>query len=271
MALLFGLFLALAVWVQPSHAQDSEGLAPVRLVTGSGYYPYTDLSLEEGGLATEIVMAAYRSMQFIPDVKFGDWQQGYADTLAGRFDATFPYLVTPERKEQFYYSDPLLTVRQVLFVRAGSGGSQWMLRDLQDRSFCLPRGYALPFRLQGMAQSGAIRNRTAGSVEQCFENLSRGRVDFVPVDILLGSLAARVPPNDPSDFTLAREDLYTSTLHLIVPKQQADARAHIDEFNRALEGLRVSGRYGNIITRHQKRLETWSGPRLTGSTAGPEY
>ena len=251
-------------------AQDSAPLAPVRLVTGPGYYPYTDLSLEEGGLATEIVMSVYRSMEFDPDVKFGPWERGLADTVSGQFDATFPYLATPERQELFYLSAPILTVQQVLFVRAGSGGSQWMLRDLEDRTFCLPRGYAVPARLQGMAQSGTILNRPAASVEACFESLARGRVDFVPVDRLLGLLAARVATGDISDFTIARENLYASTLHLMVPKQQADARSHIEEFNQALERLRVSGRYGNIVARHQELLQSWTGPELENATPGPD-
>ena len=97
------MILILVSFISSSALQSQSAKAQtIRLVTGNNLAPYTDIRLTNGGLITELVEAVYNELGFETVISFGDWDQGYADTLGGRFEATFPYQPDQVKSDEFF-------------------------------------------------------------------------------------------------------------------------------------------------------------------------
>ena len=95
----FPAIVALCVANDLAHSQE-----PVKLVTGNDYQPYTHESLPEGGLFNEIVKRAYDKVGITYAIDWKPWRRGFNETLAGKYLATYPYVLTEERNKLFAFS-----------------------------------------------------------------------------------------------------------------------------------------------------------------------
>ena len=113
----------------------------LQLVTGDDYAPFTGQTLPKRGLATEIVQTALREMGHESTVTFRPWKRGYAETLSGRYFATFPYGKNETREAEFFYSKPLYIFGLYFFARADSDVEFKEDKDLQGQKVCMPLGF----------------------------------------------------------------------------------------------------------------------------------
>lgn len=90
----------------------------LRLVTADDYAPFTGRALPAGGMLTQVVHAALAQVNLDSTLDWQPWNRGYLKTLRGEYDATFPYVHTLQREQEYFYSAPLLVVEQHIFSRA---------------------------------------------------------------------------------------------------------------------------------------------------------
>lgn len=230
--LLAGLILACSSTAVP--ARD-----PLPLVTGNGYGPFADSELPHGGLATELVRRVFRTMDQPVDIAFKPWARGYRATLDGEFRATFPYLHTPERAEEFHYSDPLYTVHLRVFVRSGASADE--LADLTGKTLCVPLGYAITRDIRRMLADLDYEEGEPRTMIQCLRMLGRGRVDFVAITRRHAESLLADIPLDRERLRVLKGVEVSADLHLIVPKETDGARELLDSFNQTLARLREQG------------------------------
>jgi polar amino acid transport system substrate-binding protein len=75
--------------------------AGLRLVTGTDYPPFAGPELVGGGMATDLVTAAFQAAGSpIEPIEFLPWKRGYQAVLDGEFDATFPYADAPDARRR---------------------------------------------------------------------------------------------------------------------------------------------------------------------------
>ncbi len=230
--LLAGLVLAFA-------AATASARDPLPLVTGNGYPPFADSGLPGGGLTTALVRRVFRELDRPVDIAFKPWPRGYRATLNGDFEATFPYLYTPERAADFHYSDPLFTVHLRVFVPADAPADK--LADLTGKTLCVPLGYAITRDIRQMLADLDYEEGEPRTMNQCLRMLGRDRVDFVAItrrhaDSLLAEL-----PLERERLRMLEDVDVSADLHLIVPKQRDGARRLLADFNRTLARLREQG------------------------------
>lgn len=240
-----GIFATMALVSVSCAAPAQERLT---LVTGEGYPPFADPGLPDGGVATLLVRQVLEGLGASVQIDFLPWRRGYEETLRGRFDATFPYVRTPEREADFLYSTPLINVRQVVFAAAARPVQYRQPGDLRGLRLCLALGYAPPQALQAMIGANQIERFTPASAETCPALVDSGRADFFVQDQRIGmALVARagltgrvmVVPGPPVGET---------ELHLIVPRTRPDAISLMARFDAALARLRASGGYERLLT-----------------------
>lgn len=249
---VIGLFAADAA-AQPaaqagaSQAAVSLAAASLALVTGEDYPPFVDARQSGGGLAVQLVQRVVARMGGSLTLETAPWRRGYEETLRGRFDATFPYVKTPERERDFLYSDPLFTVRPVVFMPAERRFAYTGPADLQGRRLCVGLGYAPPEVLQRMIEAGRLERVTAPSIAACPGLLAAGRADFFVQDLRIGTaIIARVGLTQ-TILPVSEPPFATSEIHFIVPRRRPDAAALIARFNAALAQLRTSGEYDRLL------------------------
>jgi len=234
--------MALALAISPARAADR-----LMLVTGEDYPPYVDDDAPGGGLAVQLVQQVARRMNAEATVEIAPWRRGYEETLRGRYDATFPYVRTPERERDFLYSDALFQIRQAIFMPVARRFAYRGPADLSGRRVCTPLGYAPAQGLQAMIDARQIERVTVANAAGCPSLLVADRADFFIQDLRIGQalvakadLAREVVPVSEPPFGV-------SEIHFIVPRSRADAAGLIARFNAALAQVRTSGDYDRLL------------------------
>ena len=232
----FLLLLALAGLLPAGvHAQ------PLQLVTGE-YVPFTGARMQRGGPLTEIVRAAFAASGIEIELSFEPWRRGYAETLEGHHDATFPYGRNAERERDFYFSESFYTADRRMYYLRSSTIRPHVSASLTGRIYCSPLGFV---EFPGMAKQVGTQVQRPPEMSNCAKMLSLGRVDFfiTTPDIAENAMAqAGVPPA-----ALASHLVGLSHNALIVPKKHANARAIVDAFNRGIASLRAKGELQKIL------------------------
>jgi len=223
----------------------------VRLTTGNDYKPFTDESLPEGGLAVALVRAAYARVGRDVEIVWRPWKRGYLETREGLFVATFPYVKTPERQRDYRYSEPIFAHSRRVVVLADSLISADSLDDLKGMQMCRPVGYAIGPRLRRMVAAGDITLNRPNTMELCFQLLALGRVDFVTINHWQGAATIQEVFGSRTK-TRVLEDIsgFRQTLHVIFPRDQADAEQRVATFNKGLASIRADGTYDALVAKH---------------------
>lgn len=240
-ALLSGLLLLVSA---------SAAAAPLRLVSGPDYVPYADPSLPSGGLGGALVLAAFAIGGVAVDpIQFEPWKRAYADTLAGEFDATFPYIRSTQRETEMLFSDPIYDIVTVALFRADSGRDYVEPSSLAGLSLCLPIGYAPASPLVSLVDAQVIHVERPASPDLCLRELAERRVDvFVGpselIDLRVAALFGAASP-----FVRGRTPVFLQSLYLLAARTGPGSSDLIHRFNEGLAMLRADGRYEAIVQR----------------------
>ena len=235
---LLGLYLYLAAACLPAGAEA------VRLTSGLDDPPFTDSARPDGGIVTRLVIETFRAAGTQPKLDRLPWRRGYSLAKSGEYQAGFPFLKTPERERDFFFSDPVFTDFSYLWTRAGDPLSPEDPARFKGRTICVPQGYHSP--LQDLLAAGIARGEVAvnhpETPEKCVQMLVAGRVDAMSSQekqialsiqaLGMAGLIAKCPT------PLARLDF-----HVVFPRAAAGSAGLLARFNAALRQMRESGRY----------------------------
>jgi polar amino acid transport system substrate-binding protein len=248
-AALFGLWAVTAVvaaggtWIQPASAQDKP---IIKLVTGNAYHPYTDEGLPGGGLAVVMVKRVFEEMGFQAEVDFLPWDEGYEAAREGRYIATFPYIVQPDRKQYFAYTTELFQVRPVLFWSVKHRHRIVEFSDVANKTLCVPNGWAIDGYLKPKIGVGDLNPVFAPSLRACFEKLYDGSADLVSADRRLGvAIAEGINPNRWVKSRRFVEEGVSN--HLIFTLKHPQALAWVQAFDQTFAALQESGEIYEIV------------------------
>jgi polar amino acid transport system substrate-binding protein len=220
----------------------------VALTTGPDYPPFTDPLAPGGGQAVRVVRAVFARMGQEVRLDWLPWNRGYLLTLAGQYQATFPYLHSEERQREFLYSDSILVAQSHLFMRQGDSLQADQPDSFRGRALCVVRGFASPLRqrLQAQIASGQTLVHEAPSLDSCARMLALKRVDAFSALDVQGRAAVREAGLD-NQITAAPRPVATLDFALISPRNQPEAAAFIGRFNAALRQLRADGSYKRLL------------------------
>lgn len=249
------------VEVAPFERPDAEMV----LVTASNYPPFTDRDWPEQGMVTELVNAALDSApQPVPYevVWEDDWSKHLFPMLSEKqADMGFPWYqpdcaATPddERCANFHFSDPLVQVLIMLFVRAEGGFDYDADEDVLGKTLCRPKGYFthdLDRKGREWLSRDLITLVVGETPQACFQMLVDGDVDAVTVNVFLGAntlddmgLRGKVVPLE--------RPLSSEGLHVVISKTHWRGTAFLYRLNAGLAALKSSDRYDEIVARHLK-------------------
>ncbi|WP_269531874.1 ABC transporter substrate-binding protein [Chitinimonas sp. BJYL2] len=223
---------------------------PLPLVTGNDYAPFADQKLPEGGMTVELVKAALKESKVEFAIHWQPWARGLHETRSGKFAATFPYLKTPEREQDFLYSRPIYAIEDWLFAKPNAGLDPNNLGSLEGKKICLPLGWAPAAKLVPMIKSGAIKQEQPKDISTCVRMVSAGRADFFVTDQFQGSAA--IAGTGVTNVTKSSYSVGSAALYLITSKSFSQGKSLIDAFNQGLAALKKSGEFDRIVAKHTK-------------------
>lgn len=231
----------------PAHAIVEQRFATAELL------PYIDRTAPEGGYYPALVsrVLAHHGERAVFVER--PWARAHEETRAGRFDGSFPYLRSAAREREFLFSDPLLEVPSLLFVRrdtVAAGDDRERDRRIESaRRTCYLRDSLLPTSLEARAASGGLEVVRVDDMAQCFRMLEAGRVDVIAAGAYNGRSTLRRLHGAGGPIVAIGGAIDASTLHLVWPRSDPRSAARRVAFNASLAELRRSGEVAALQAR----------------------
>jgi polar amino acid transport system substrate-binding protein len=221
----------------------------IELVSGNDYAPYAGSKLPEGGLATALVKKAFAQTGVDTNLTWLPWAQGYADTKQGKFDATFPHEKTPTRSQDMIFSEPVISVQERVYVKAGPQKFDFAgVNGFAGSTICLASG-ALPHpKLAALLEGGKLKRVAPMNVSICIALVDSGLADFFVLEERLAKAALAVSGLAAGAVVVAdMAPLSVRELHLMAPRHKESSDDLIAKFNRGLLQIRENGDYEQVL------------------------
>jgi hypothetical protein len=233
-------------------------------VTANGYLPYTDESLNERGLMTNLVRTAM--MRGAPekpfDIVFVNDRAAHVEALLPRqaFDASFPWtrpgcetqgeLTSMELYacQNFVYSEPFFEIVDGFFSRTGTGYENVIdFAAFEGATICRPEGHATGHLEQNGLMPPTIDLVQPATAHECFEQLMTNAVDLVALDTRTGE---RVMEDLNLTFQVSENPHLFSIepLQVALHKDNALSDDLIADLNSGLAKMLESGEWASIVS-----------------------
>ena len=215
---------------------------PIRFATGFNFEPFSGPELPYGGLAARIVSMALPRTQ----IAFAPWKQIVRVAKSGEVDAIFPHTRSPIWERDFLYSSPILEMEFVWIRRANDKRSIESL-SLEQVTYCLPLGWALPPPLLKLKFSIPMHVQNAPDLNSCLKMISMSRVDLTVAPAYVARYAIDALGYK-QEFRLERKWLDKLTLHALFPRRHPRSKELLEKFDRSLRFLHASGEFDHVIS-----------------------
>ncbi len=229
---------------------------PVIIVTNE-YPPYVYDDCKNRGFMMEIVEAALDIVEVNYQIEYYSWERCLYMVDNGLAWATFPYVRTDARDEDFVFSNEILsretTITRFFYYKGNHDFETNPPQNYQDlEGFDI--GGMKHYYYQSYFDLHNIKIEHSYLEEELFMKLKEDRIDLVPADYYVGQyLIDRYLPNDHDNFGFFDYDfeLDNDNYHLMLDKFNEDADWLIDAFNEGLQIIIENGVYDEILNRHK--------------------
>ncbi len=232
-------------------AQES---APLEILTENlAPYNYLDRGRLKG-VCAEVVLELIRRTDTSIDsgIRVLPWSRAYAIAQENRPVALFCTARSPQRESLFQWVGPIFHSRVALFKRKGNPASVTSLEDAKRYTIGVLQNYQAHLFLQ--EQKFPHIYVIPGTPEQMISLLDTGRVDLWAQTWATAMFYAKRTLSP--DFQL--EEVYPSLFEsdIYVAFSLATPQETVQQWNRALNGMRQDGTYDTIVKRFRYSLSS---------------
>lgn len=232
----YTLFLALVITVSPVQAKE------IRIATGE-WAPYLSENLPGGGPIAQLVTEAFAQQGWSVVYTYYPWARAYSLAESAQIDATIVWAKNPERSETFNFTDPIISLENVLFTLHDKPINWENPEDLKAYRI----GGVISYNYEFLDENQGYQIIRVSDPHQNYLKLKAGRIDAVIEDRLVGiglvseqGLAEAVTYNP--------KPVGSSSPHyLLVGKANPIADEIISTFNQGFQALTESGRAGELL------------------------
>jgi len=223
----------------------------LRVATDATYPPFEMLDKDKNviGYDVDLIREICRRVNCVPDIRTVAWEGILPGVQQGDYDVAISGItITEEREKQVDFTEPYITVGQVVLVRADEtriGGAQ----DLADKVVAVQLGTTNDELATRLQREGKIREvKRYRTFDLAVAALLNRDVDAVVIDSVagLGFMAQH-----PGRLKTVGEKLTQEQLGIVVREGNAELR---DAFNAALRALKEDGTLDRL---YRKWFEEW--------------
>ncbi|MEP1587301.1 MAG: transporter substrate-binding domain-containing protein [Tateyamaria sp.] len=254
----------------PQGTERSEDVGVINLVTAGDFTPFTDRTLAQGGMITEMVSLAIGQAGRTENFRI-NWindRTAHLDPLMreGMMDLAFPSyrpdcatLRADPLCQEFLFSDPMFELLTLLFVNKRHPIPFSQDIDIEGKTLCRPEGFSIADLDRADRRWVSEKKITLVqplAVQDCFAMLAAGDVDGVAINEFTGRAAVRDLGLTEQVEALEGRALAIETLHALVHKSHPRATELLELINSGLADIRETGEYQRVIDRHLPQF--WS-------------
>jgi len=243
------LILSIALTCVPMIANASN-ITKMTIVIGNGEWPpFISQHIKNYGAVCHIITEAFALENVQVIYKWAPWKRAFIQTRRGEYDATAGWMMTPERKENFYYSDSILKSQKVFFHLKSFPFDWNKITDLKDLRIGTVQGYTYGPEFDQAIEDKIVTVQETTAEIYNFRKLMIARLDIYPQELEIGyeHIIREFPPDQAKLFTHHPKPLAQTTHHLIFSKKNKKNRILSERFERGLIKLKESGKFNEYM------------------------
>ncbi len=210
--------------------------------------PFTDQSLPNGGLASDLVNTALTRAGYATEQVQVPWARALRGIEVGSYDVLVNAWFTEERTQLGQFSSPYLLNRVRLLKRKDSPIDFASLADLQPFNIAVVRGYGYGAEFDS---ASSLQKVPVLGFASAARMLHAGRVNLTLEDEFVARYYLdREPSSVRDDLEFLPKPLSENNLHILVSLQNPQHAQIVTAFNRALKAMKADGSYAALFKRH---------------------
>lgn len=211
--------------------------------------PLTSSSRPEKRTLERVVREAYALVGVDVEFSYYPWSRSALMVERGQADGTFPWNLTPERREKYLsHQVSLLTSPNVFFHLKGTDFNWQTLEDLKKYRVGVTQGY----QEETIYRNLGIPAEVVPNEESNFRKLLLGRIDVYMTTQIVGyeMIGNLFPPEDRARFTHHPKVTATSEFFVLFTRQRSTSAEYARLLDEGLRKLQASGTYRRIMVEH---------------------
>ena len=233
--------IGMLLLAQPAFAQR------LRLVADA-WPPFTDATLINGGLATDIVSTALARAGYASDFEQVPWARALMGVGDGRYDVVVNAWYDDARTHLGQFSAEYL-INRLVFIKRGDDPIEFQnLEQLHDYPIAVVRGYAYTAAFD---QDSQLQKIPVHSFAMAVRMLAARRVRLTVEDeyvarYYLAQESARVR----NSVEFLPQPLSENSLHILVSLKNPEHEQIVASFDREIAKMKVDGSYARLMKQH---------------------
>ena len=219
----------------------------LRLVADA-WPPFTDATMVNGGLATDIVTTALARAGFASEFEQVPWARAMLGLGEGRYDVLVSAWYSEERTRLGQFSSGYLLNRVRLLKRKDDVVVYNALADLYPFPVAVVRGYAYspPFDSDAKVLKVPVH-----SFSMAAKMLAAGRVKLTLEDEYVARYyLARETPRLRNNLEFLPKPLSENSLHILVSLKNPEHERIVTGFDKAVAEMKTDGTYERLLRQH---------------------
>jgi polar amino acid transport system substrate-binding protein len=223
---------------------------------GMQNYPPFNYSenVKPAGPAVEILMAVCAELKKTCEIKILPFRRVFYELDNGTLDGAFPLFNTPERREKYYMTQPMLNATYGFFVRKDSTWTFDTPYSLRDKTIATygPSGSATTAQdLAKMADTPRFEMEVLAST--MLRKLSEGRYGDNAVGFIALEVGAEYIKKEGIS-NLKTAGAFLKAPHFLALSRKTVTEADANQFDKTLEHLKTTGVINAILTKYHLPL-----------------
>jgi polar amino acid transport system substrate-binding protein len=217
-------------------------------MVGDAWAPYADVSLLNGGLATDLISTALRRAGYTTEYEQVPWARAIYDLGEGRYDVLIDAWYSDERTRIGQFSAGYLTNRLRFIKRKDSDIDYQNLAQLHAHSIAVVRGYAYSSAFDNDYE---LKKIPVASFSTAVRMLAAGRVELTVEDEYAARFAlSRESQQVRDSVEFLSKPLAENTLHILVSLKNPDHEKIVARFDQEIAAMKADGSYDTLFKLH---------------------
>ncbi|URM29402.1 transporter substrate-binding domain-containing protein [Pseudomonas frederiksbergensis] len=226
---------------------QSAAAQKLRLVADA-WPPFTDATLVNGGLATDIVSTALARAGYASDFEQVPWARALFGVGEGRYDVLVNAWYTDERTKLGQFSGEYLLNRVRFLKRKDTPIEFSNLQQLHTYPIAVVRGYAYS---QAFDNDVSLQKVPVHSFAMAVRMLAADRVKLTLEDEFVARYyLARESPKVRNAVEFLPKPLSENSLHILVSLKNPQHEQIVAGFDREITAMKADGSYEKLLKQH---------------------
>ncbi|AIS10588.1 amino acid ABC transporter substrate-binding protein [Pseudomonas chlororaphis subsp. aurantiaca] len=227
---------------------DQSAYAEKLRLVADAWPPFTDATLVNGGLATDIVSTALARAGYASEFEQVPWARALLGVGEGRYDVLVNAWFNEARTQLGQFSSEYL-VNRVRFIRRKDAPIEYTnLKQLHEYPIAVVRGYAYSpdFDSDPELQKVLVHN-----FAMAVRMLAADRVKLTLEDEYVARYyLARESPRVRNAVEFLPNSLSENGLHILVSLKNPEHEQIVAKFDREIEAMKADGSYDRLLRQH---------------------